>query len=104
WGSCFANWEAVHFSSEAELYGGPENPSAWVDFRLFINRVFADTLASMRETIRQIHPGAAVGWDGVENYSSYDGIDYWQITRGMDLVQMYQTALFPGRYPSKIFN
>jgi len=104
WQTDFANWESIRFSSEADMLGDVKNPSAWTDYRMFISRKFAEANQRMRKAIEEEHPGAVVGWDGAEQYSSYDGYDWWQLTRHMDLVQVYHTYILPGVHSPKIFN
>ncbi len=104
WGTEFADWDGIWFQTEKEMLRSTDNPSAWVDFRMFVSRNFAAAHQRMRRAIREEHPGAIVGWDGTEQYSSYDGYDWWQFTRDMDLTQTYHYYLMPGAYSNKIFN
>jgi hypothetical protein len=49
----------------------------------------------MRDAIRQEHPGVIVGFDGAEQYSSYDGYDWWLMAREMDMINVYHNYLIP---------
>jgi len=105
WETNFAAWDEIRFGSEGEMLPSLDNPSAWVDYRMFVTRHFTDAHRRMRQAIRQEHPGAWVGWDGVEQYSSYGAMDYWELCRDMELVQTYHTELVPDElHPWKIFN
>ena len=104
WGSSFADFGAIRFKSEKQMLGSLDNPSAWVDFRFFVERHWAQAHQRMREAIRQEHPSAMVGFDGAEQYSSYDGYDWFQLVRNMDMVNVYSTYFLPGVYSNKIFN
>ncbi|MEA3401127.1 MAG: beta-galactosidase trimerization domain-containing protein, partial [Armatimonadota bacterium] len=104
WDSDFGAWDEVRFAGESEMLPSLENPSAWVDYRMFISSRFAAAQQRMRAAIQEEHPGAVVGQDGAEQFSSYDGYDWWQLTRGMDLVQVYAHYLFPYGYTPKLFN
>ncbi|MCF7853850.1 MAG: beta-galactosidase trimerization domain-containing protein [Candidatus Pacebacteria bacterium] len=104
WETAFENWESIRFDSEKEMLPSLDNPSAWTDYRMFVARQFSDAHQRMRRAIREEHPGAIVGWDGTEQYSSYDGYDWWQYTRDMDLIQVYGRYIIPGIYSNKIFN
>jgi hypothetical protein len=104
WGTNFSDWDAIRFESEREMLGSLDNPSAWTDYRMFISRQFAAAHQRMRLAIQEEHPGAIVGWDGAEQFSSYDGYDWWQLTRGMDLIQVYHSYFMPGVHSNKIFN
>jgi len=103
-GTTFGTWEDVHFDSEMEMLANKDNPSLWTAYRMFVSQHFAQAMRRMRRAIREEHPGAIVGWDGAEQYSSYDGYDWWQLTREMDLVQVYALYFVPGLYTAKIFN
>ena len=104
WNTSYTDWAEIKFESEKELLKDFNNPSAWVDYRMFINNKFADGLQRMRLAIQEESPGAWVGWDGTEQYSSYDGYDWWQVTRNMDLIQLYAVNIAPSVYPNKMFN
>jgi hypothetical protein len=104
WETDFGDWGDVEFSGEQEMLENLDNPSPWVDYRMFISREFAAAHQRMRRAIQEEDPGATVGWDGAEQFSSYDGYDWWQMTRQMDLINVYHAYLNPGVLSNKIFN
>ncbi len=104
WGTHFAKWSDIRFKSEKEMIPSMNNPSAWVDYRMFITQRFANVYQRMRRAIQTQDPNAAVGWDGCEQFSSYDGYDWWQLTREMELTQVYYTYIKSGVHSDKIFN
>ena len=106
WGTSFSSWEEVRFNSERQMLPSLDNPSAWVDHRMFISACFAEAHQRMRRAIQQADPGAIVGWDGSEQFSSYGAFDLWQMTRNMDLLNVYHHALTPNTYvrSNRIFN
>ncbi len=105
WETNFAAWDEIRFASEGEMLPSMDNPSAWVDYRMFVTRHFTDAHRRMRRAIREEHPDAWVGWDGAEQASSYGAIDWWEFCQDMELVQTYHTQLVPDTpYPWKIFN
>jgi hypothetical protein len=103
-GTSFGSWEDVRFADELEMLADKDNPSLWTAYRMFVSGHFARAMRRMRAAIQEEDPGAIVGWDGAEQYSSYDGYDWWQLTREMDLVQVYALYFVPGSYTAKIFN
>lgn len=96
WETEFPGWDDVFFSSDRELLRSFDNPSPWTDFRMFIADVFAGIFRGLRQEMRQLQPGALVGWDGCEEYSSYDGIDWWEFTRDMDINVVYAGSTLGG--------
>lgn len=104
WATRFKSWQEIRFDTEKQMLPSLKNPSAWVDYRMYISHCFAAAHQRMRRAIQAEHPGALVGWDGCEHFSSYDGYDWWQMTRDMGLVQVYHQYLLPSGYPPKIFN
>lgn len=104
WGNRFADWESIRFASEKDMFGSLDNPSAWVNYRFFVARQFALVHRRMRNAIREEDPGAVVGYDGAEQYSSYDGYDWWEFAQEMDMANVYHTYFVPGEYTNKVFN
>ena len=104
WGTGFAAWDEIRFDSESQMLPDMDNPSAWVDYRNFVTREFTAVHRRMRQAIREEHPGAGVGWDGVEQHP-YGGQDWWELTRDMEMVNTYIPHLEPDvGQPWKIFN
>jgi glycosyl hydrolase family 42 (putative beta-galactosidase) len=103
WGTTFPEWSAIHFIDEQAMLKSLDNPSAWTDYRMFISSQFAGGQQRMRRAIQELQPGAAVGWDGCEQFSSYDGYDWWQIILGMDITNVYHSYLLLGWLP-KLFS
>lgn len=104
WKTDFDNWKNIRFNSENDMLNNLSNPSVWVDYRMFINNTFASVCQRMLKAIKQEDTEALVGWDGTEQFSSYDGYDWWQLTRNMELINVYARYIVPGLYSSKIFN
>ena len=105
WGIDFAAWDKIRFDNEAQMLTDMDNPSAWVDYRMFVTHHFVDAHRRMRRAIREGDPGVSVGWDGATQFSSYNGQDWWELCRDMELVQTYQNAFVPDAgYPWWIFN
>jgi len=104
WESSFEDWDSIRFENEGEMIKNMENPSAWTDYRMWIAREFIAVNRRFRDVIKKEHPQAVVGFDGCEQFSSYDGYDWWELVKGMDLIQTYHTYIVPGVHSNKIFN
>ncbi|MCF7855358.1 MAG: beta-galactosidase [Candidatus Pacebacteria bacterium] len=104
WESRFESWEDIRFENEASMLARPDNPSPWVDFRMFVSHRYIGLLQKMRATIREKDPGAMVGMDGMEHISSYDGYDWWAISRNFDMQNTYAYYFASCGFPNKLFN
>jgi Beta-galactosidase trimerisation domain len=106
WETDFKNWDVVKFERDSELLRSFDNPSPWTDFRMFIATTFATTFRELKMAIRQHDPNALVGWDGCEEYSSYDGIDWWEFTREMEINVVYAGSTLGGSsgFTNRTFN
>lgn len=105
WETDFATWDTVRFDNEGQMLPSMDNPSAWVDYRMFVTHHFVDAHRRMRLALREGDPGVSVGWDGATQFSSYNGQDWWELCRDMELVNTYQNSFVPdSRYPFWIFN
>ena len=64
-------------------------PGAWVDHRLHAEDRFTDTIALGREAIREVDPGARVGFDGAFPTGTHSGYDWWALSQTMDVWNVY---------------
>lgn len=96
WETAFNSWDAVKFETDSELLKSFDNPAPWTDFRMFTADTFASIFRGLRDRIRHHDPEALVGWDGCEEYSSYDGIDWWEFTRDMEINVVYAGSTLGG--------
>ena len=104
WDSSYTSFDAVTVQDEQQLLADEKNPSPWVDYRMFLTDSFMNLHYDFRDLIHTIHPGAKVGYDGCEQYSSYDGYDWFKYTRGLDINNVYAQYQIKGAYPNKMFN
>ncbi len=89
YGTGYASWEDVRPGTweDAKKSG---NYAAWVDHRRHMETVWADLHAYSRDVIRQVVPGARVGYEGSNSEAgSYHASDYWKIMQAMDLNNLY---------------
>ena len=104
WRTDFAAWDEIRFVSKARMLPDMDNPSAWVDYRTFVTRELTAVHRRLQQAIREEHPGAGVGWDGVTQYP-YGGQDWWELCRDMGMVNTYISNLDPDiGQPWMIFN
>jgi len=105
WGTDFAAWNEIRFANEEQMLPDMDNPSAWVDYRMFVTYAFTGLHRRLRQAIREEDPDALVGWDGVGQSSSYGGQDWWELCRDMGIVNIYHTkAVSDEKDPWKLFN
>ena len=52
------------------------NPSRWVDFRLFMERVWANAYASVHEAVRKAYPDVNLSFTNPYKYNSLSGTDF----------------------------
>ncbi len=71
-----------------------ESFAPWFDHRLFMDTAFAETHDLFADAIRGVDPGAKVGWDGLLSYHWQAGYDFYQLSRNMELNQVY-TSIWP---------
>ncbi|MFH0796261.1 MAG: beta-galactosidase trimerization domain-containing protein [Candidatus Omnitrophota bacterium] len=104
WDSKYKSFSEIKFHTEEELLKNWRNPSPWVDFRMFMTQKFTSLHQRMRNIIKGISPDTFVGWDGTEQYSSYDGYDWWQYTQGFQFNNSYASYVIKSEYANKMFN
>jgi len=104
WGTSYAAFRDIQFEKEKDLFLDNNNPSAWFDYRMFLTEKFMGLHYIFRDEIRKTDHNAMVGYDGTEQYSSYDGYDWFQYTRGLEVNNVYSNYIIKAGYPNKLFN
>ncbi len=95
WGSSYKDWAEVTPSMLKQVKP-KESLAPWLDFRRFMETVFADYHASADQIIKAENPAARVGFSGSQNQDSYNGYDWWKLMKAVDHVSGYvgvQSAL-----------
>jgi Beta-galactosidase len=85
WGTQFKTWDAIAPAPEqtaAEL--GTYAP--WLDFRLFMDSVFADAHAGARTALREVDTRAQVGMIARPRVSVYQGYDWARLVPALDVL------------------
>ncbi|MCD6360650.1 MAG: beta-galactosidase, partial [Armatimonadetes bacterium] len=78
WGSDFGSWDEVVPATLDEVKGH-ERLGAWLDHRRYMERLFTDYHAWLRDMIVDEIPDARVGISGTPRPNSYSGHDWWQL-------------------------
>jgi hypothetical protein len=89
WGTAFASWDEVQPQTleEARKTG---NLAPWIAHRRHMDSVWAGIHAFSRDVIREVVPGARVGYEGSDSHvNTYLAADYWKLSKAMDLNNIY---------------
>ncbi|HUS81204.1 MAG TPA: beta-galactosidase, partial [Armatimonadota bacterium] len=78
WGTNYGDWEEVVPATLEQVQGG-DRLGPWLDHRRYMEWLFTDYHAWLREIITQEIPGARVGISGTPQLNSYSGHDWWQL-------------------------
>ncbi len=78
WGSDFATWDEVVPGTRNEVEG-QDSLGPWLDHRRYMERLFTDYHAWLRDVITSEIPEARVGISGTPRPNSYSGHDWWQL-------------------------
>lgn len=78
WGTQFRTWDEVVPATRAEIEGR-ERLGQWLDHRRYMERLFTDYHAWLRDIIKAQIPQARVGISGTPRPNSYSGHDWWQL-------------------------
>ncbi len=103
WKKSYGDWNEIRFSKETEFFSF-EYPAAWIDYRCFIADTFLRRQKELRDAIRKIDPDVKVGWEGGEQFSSYDGYDLYRYVSEFDMSNVYARSFDTKMLPNKIFN
>ncbi|MDD5482200.1 MAG: beta-galactosidase [Kiritimatiellae bacterium] len=92
WGSRYKTWNEITPLTLAEARA-LDQPARWVDFRLFMERVFLGIHQAGAAAAREYAPDARVGFDGLFNTTSFTGYDWWQLSQNLDFLGVYPDHL-----------
>ena len=70
----------------------------WIEHKVFMDTVFAETHDLFARAIRSVDPGAKVGWDGITGNGWQSGCDFAKLTRNLDLNQVYTSDWVAGEW------
>ncbi|MCK5801452.1 MAG: beta-galactosidase, partial [Lentisphaeria bacterium] len=97
WGSVYAEFaaitEPVWLPDVAER---TDSFASWFDHRLFLDEAFVALHERLAEVVRDVQPGARVGWDGPLSYNWKAGYDFAKWCENLELNQVYSTHWVQG--------
>ena len=103
WNRNFKNWNEIKFDSESQMFSY-ERPACWRDYRNFISTLFIQRQRELKDAIKKIDPEVFVGFEGSEQFSSYDGYDWYNYTKSFDMNNVYARSFNDKMLANKIFN
>ena len=80
WETAFKTWEEVRPLTRAafvEQNRNTGNISIWLDFRLFMGKVWADWSRYALEVVKEVCPDGEVGMGGIFAPGVWSGVDFW---------------------------
>lgn len=89
WGSGFKTWDEVMPSTFSQI-DAKSSIAPWLEHRRYMETLFSDYHAKARETIVKENPHARVGLSGTQNPTSYNGYDWWKLTRAVNHISGYE--------------
>ena len=90
WGTDLAGWDAaVPMLTDAAL--AAENPSAWADFKAWMDVAFARALRHGTAAVHAASPHARSGLEGAQ-VPGWGGYDYGLIAGAVDVMEMYDSG------------
>ena len=84
WETAFETWDRVRPLTQAqfrEQERDPGNLGVWLDFRLFMGRVWADWTRYALEVVKEVVPDGEVGLAGIFRPGIWSGVDFWQAAK-----------------------
>jgi len=78
WGTDFTTWDEV-IPATRDQVEGQDRFGPWLDHRRYMERLFTDYHAWLRDIITSEIPAARVGISGTPRPNSYSGHDWWQL-------------------------
>lgn len=84
WNTSFSSWGGVRPVTREEFESrklDKGNLSPWLDFRLFMGKVWADWTRHALEVVKKVCPSGEVGMGGIFAPSVWSGVDIWLATR-----------------------
>ncbi len=75
WGTKYTAFEDITVPLVAEMKG-ERNPARWVDFRLLMERTWANAYARAHRSLGESYPGAKLSFTNPYKYNSLSGVDF----------------------------
>ncbi|MBN1864656.1 MAG: beta-galactosidase trimerization domain-containing protein [Victivallales bacterium] len=87
WGTDFSDFESLLIPEDIDIPCEPRAP--WLDYCSFISFAATGFYNSLADYVSERYPGVSVGFEGLEQFSCYDGIDLYQYQKKHDVLIMY---------------
>ena len=75
WSTSYKSFDEIPVPLLADMKGAA-NPARWVDFRLFMERVWAGAYAAAHEAVREAFPEVSMSFTNPYKYNSLSGVDF----------------------------
>ncbi len=75
WGTSYRQFDDIDVPLLAAMKG-ESNPARWVDFRLFMERVWANAYAAAHHAVRAAYPDVNLSFTNPNKYDSLSGVDF----------------------------
>jgi len=75
WGTAYPGFEDIEIPLLAAMKGAT-NPARWVDFRLFMEREWANAYAAAHRAVREAYPDVNLSFTNPHKYNSLSGTDF----------------------------
>lgn len=90
WKTSFSSWEEATPVVQVEALRNGQY-ARWIDHRLHMDRVFAETHRFAGDAVREIDPGARTGFDGTSAMNSFHGYDFYQLLQVNGVQNIYDS-------------
>lgn len=98
WNTTFQKWRDVTAIRWEDGAKDLNNPARWVDFRTFMETVFAKPQTHFNRAIREGDPGSLSGYNGIAyGINPFSGIDRTRLAEGLTFSIEYQDTLLDDR-------
>ncbi len=87
WGTSFESFAKLVPPKNIEVPREPRAP--WLDYCRFLTNTFCTYFKKINEAVLKKHPKAIVSIDGIEQFSCFDGIDWYRLQRSQNGIVIY---------------
>ncbi len=99
WGTEYGSFDAVH-PPLLERFESDASPARWVDFRLFMERVWLNAYAAARGAVREEYPEIRMSFTNPYRFDSLSGVDFHHWAPHEDILLKYMHPHVLDRYRS----
>ncbi|OGV52756.1 MAG: hypothetical protein A2017_15065 [Lentisphaerae bacterium GWF2_44_16] len=92
WQSSFDAWEKVKPMNWKQARG-QKNYASWLDHRLFMEKIFADSQIEAANTIKSVDKYARAGFEGPLRSRTSTGYDFYKLFSNLDFFGLYPDSM-----------